>query len=225
MTGDVRLRFEPGACTVVGRRSEHSLYDLSLATYGSGDAFDQSHAEGYVRLYGLPLKVWSAKQGTGRERVEPSRSGRRRSGRAGSRRRRRPRRTRSGRSLQFDVRLAPQDVDVSIAHVARAARTRACSTPTKPPRSRRRWRRSATRSPRDGSRSTRPTRTCTRRSSAAVTERLGDVGAKLHAGRRRNDLVVTDLRLWLLAAGRASTASSRARRARWSRARASTRRP
>ena len=35
-----------------------------------------------------------------------------------------------------------------------------------------------------------------------VTERLGDVGAKLHAGRSRNDLVVTDLRLWLLAAGR-----------------------
>jgi argininosuccinate synthase len=63
VTGDVRLRFEPGTCTVVGRRSAHSLYDLSLATYGSGDAFDQSHAEGYVRLYGLPLKVWSAKQG------------------------------------------------------------------------------------------------------------------------------------------------------------------
>jgi argininosuccinate lyase len=34
-----------------------------------------------------------------------------------------------------------------------------------------------------------------------VTERLGDLGAKLHAGRSRNDLVVTDLRLWLLAAG------------------------
>jgi argininosuccinate synthase len=63
VTGDVRLRFEPGSCTVVGRRSEHSLYDLSLATYGSDDAFDQSDAAGYVRLYGLPLKVWSAKQG------------------------------------------------------------------------------------------------------------------------------------------------------------------
>ncbi|MGZ4150714.1 MAG: argininosuccinate lyase [Actinomycetota bacterium] len=35
----------------------------------------------------------------------------------------------------------------------------------------------------------------------AVTERLGDLGARLHAGRSRNDLVVTDLRLWLLAAG------------------------
>jgi argininosuccinate lyase len=36
----------------------------------------------------------------------------------------------------------------------------------------------------------------------AVTEQLGDLGAKLHAGRSRNDLVVTDLRLWLLGAGR-----------------------
>ncbi|MGE5227425.1 MAG: argininosuccinate lyase [Planctomycetaceae bacterium] len=35
----------------------------------------------------------------------------------------------------------------------------------------------------------------------AVTARLGDLGARLHAGRSRNDLVVTDLRLWLLAAG------------------------
>jgi argininosuccinate synthase len=63
VTGDVRLRFEPGACTVVGRKAESSLYDLSLATYGGGDAFDQSDAEGYVRLFGLPLKVWSSKQG------------------------------------------------------------------------------------------------------------------------------------------------------------------
>ena len=63
VSGQVRLRFEPGSCTVVGRRSEHSLYDLSLATYGSGDAFDQADAQGYVRLYGMPLKVWSASQG------------------------------------------------------------------------------------------------------------------------------------------------------------------
>jgi len=62
VSGDVRLRFESGTCTVVGRRSEHSLYDLSLATYGEGDAFDQSDAAGFVRLFGLPLKVWSAKQ-------------------------------------------------------------------------------------------------------------------------------------------------------------------
>ena len=62
VTGEVRLRYEAGSCTVVGRRSEHSLYDLSLATYGADDAFDQSDARGYVTLYGQPLKVWSAKQ-------------------------------------------------------------------------------------------------------------------------------------------------------------------
>src|SRR5689334_17797104 len=62
VSGHVRLRYEPGSCTVVGRRSDHSLYDLSLATYGSADAFDQSDSRGYVTLYGLPLKVWSANQ-------------------------------------------------------------------------------------------------------------------------------------------------------------------
>jgi argininosuccinate synthase len=62
VSGDVRIRFESGSATVVGRNSRHSLYDLSLATYGSGDAFEQSDAVGYLRLYGLPLKVWSAKQ-------------------------------------------------------------------------------------------------------------------------------------------------------------------
>jgi argininosuccinate synthase len=65
VSGEVRLRFEPGSCTVVGRRSEHALYDLGLATYGSEDAFDQSDAQGYLRLYGMPLKVWAAKQGVG----------------------------------------------------------------------------------------------------------------------------------------------------------------
>jgi argininosuccinate synthase len=65
VSGDVRLRFEPGACTVVGRRAGSSLYDLSLATYGGGDAFDQSDSRGYVTLYGLPLKVWAARQGPG----------------------------------------------------------------------------------------------------------------------------------------------------------------
>jgi argininosuccinate synthase len=63
VTGEVRLEFSSGACAVVGRRSDAALYDLSLATYGSEDAFDQSHARGFVRLWGLPLRVWATKQG------------------------------------------------------------------------------------------------------------------------------------------------------------------
>ncbi len=62
VTGEVRLRFSDGSCTVVGRRSPLGLYDEELATYGAGDSFDHRHAEGFVRLWGLPLKVWSAKQ-------------------------------------------------------------------------------------------------------------------------------------------------------------------
>ncbi len=63
VSGEVRLQFSPGACAVVGRRSEASLYDVGLATYGPEDAFDHRHADGFIRLWGMPLKVWSARQG------------------------------------------------------------------------------------------------------------------------------------------------------------------
>ncbi|HEX9122890.1 MAG TPA: argininosuccinate synthase [Actinomycetota bacterium] len=65
VTGEVRLEFSPGACTVAGRRSDASLYDMGLATYGPEDAFDHRHAAGFVRLWGMPSKVWSARQGSG----------------------------------------------------------------------------------------------------------------------------------------------------------------
>ena len=64
VTGDVRLRLSPGACQVTGRRSEHSLYDYGLATYDADDSFDHTHAEGFVRLWGLGVQTWAAKQGT-----------------------------------------------------------------------------------------------------------------------------------------------------------------
>lgn len=66
--GTVRLRFEPGNARVVGRSSRASLYDLSLATYERADAFDHSAAEGFVKLWGLPSKIWGRKQRPGEER-------------------------------------------------------------------------------------------------------------------------------------------------------------
>jgi argininosuccinate synthase len=64
VTGEVRLRCEaPGRCFVAGRRSPVGLYQQSLATYGAGDAFDQSLAPGFVRLWGLGLETWAARQG------------------------------------------------------------------------------------------------------------------------------------------------------------------
>jgi argininosuccinate synthase len=61
--GDVRMRLFKGAATVVGRRSDIALYDHDLATYDEADRFDHTQAEGFVRLWGLPTKVWSRRQG------------------------------------------------------------------------------------------------------------------------------------------------------------------
>jgi len=57
VTGDVRLRMQGGRAVVTGRRSPVSLYDYELATYDTGDAFDQSLAKGFVELWGLPSKI------------------------------------------------------------------------------------------------------------------------------------------------------------------------
>ncbi len=46
-----------------GRRSDSSLYDYGLATYEAADTFDQTHAEGFVRLWGLGVQTWAARQG------------------------------------------------------------------------------------------------------------------------------------------------------------------
>lgn len=56
VSGEVRLRLHRGTLAVVGRRSPHSLYSTALATYGRGDAFDHRAAEGFIAVYGLPLR-------------------------------------------------------------------------------------------------------------------------------------------------------------------------
>lgn len=54
--GTVRLKLHKGNCSVVGRKSPHSLYKKELATYEEGDKFDQSLAKGFIELWGLPYK-------------------------------------------------------------------------------------------------------------------------------------------------------------------------
>lgn len=61
VTGDVRMTLHGGRAVVTGRRSDHSLYDFSMATYDTGDTFDQSLAKGFVTLWGLPSKIASAR--------------------------------------------------------------------------------------------------------------------------------------------------------------------
>ena len=64
VTGDVRMRFEaPGLARVVGRRSPQALYDHDLATYDAEDSFNHADSEGFVKIYGLGVKTWAARQG------------------------------------------------------------------------------------------------------------------------------------------------------------------
>ncbi len=67
VTGEIRMTLHGGRAVVTGRRSEHSLYDFSMATYDTGDTFDQSLAKGFVTLWGLPSKIASARD----ERTSP----------------------------------------------------------------------------------------------------------------------------------------------------------
>ena len=57
VTGEVRVRLHGGRAVVTGRRSPASLYDYGLATYDTGDEFDQSLAKGFIELFGLPSKI------------------------------------------------------------------------------------------------------------------------------------------------------------------------
>ena len=60
--GIARVKLFKGKATVVGRKSEHSLYSKKLATYEGGDAFDHDAARGFIRLWGLGQQTQAAQQ-------------------------------------------------------------------------------------------------------------------------------------------------------------------
>ena len=62
VSGTIRLKFYKGSCTVVGRKSEYSLYDYGLATYNEDDTFNQKSAPGFIEIQGLSIKTWAAKR-------------------------------------------------------------------------------------------------------------------------------------------------------------------
>ncbi len=64
VSGEVRMGLYKGSAWVAGRRSPIGLYDHDLATYDASDRFDHTQAEGFVRLWGLPTKVWARRQGS-----------------------------------------------------------------------------------------------------------------------------------------------------------------
>ncbi|MGW9212512.1 argininosuccinate synthase [Embleya sp. NPDC055664] len=63
VSGDVRMTLHGGRAVVTGRRSDQSLYDFNLATYDTGDTFDQSQAKGFIELFGLSGKIAARRDG------------------------------------------------------------------------------------------------------------------------------------------------------------------
>jgi argininosuccinate synthase len=63
VTGTVRLRLYKGTCTVVGRKSDLSLYRHELATYDAGDKFDHQASVGFIEILGLPTRTQAQVQG------------------------------------------------------------------------------------------------------------------------------------------------------------------
>lgn len=69
VTGTVRVKLFKGVCSVVGRKSPYSLYNLALATYDSRDIFDHSAALGFIKIHGLAQKTQAQVQLLGETRT------------------------------------------------------------------------------------------------------------------------------------------------------------
>ncbi len=59
VTGTVRVKFYKGTCTVVGRKSDYSLYSYELATYDKEDQFNHESSAGFIELFALSAKTWA----------------------------------------------------------------------------------------------------------------------------------------------------------------------
>ncbi|MBI2071602.1 MAG: argininosuccinate synthase [Gemmatimonadetes bacterium] len=57
VTGTVRLRLYKGTVTILGRESPFSLYSEAHATFGADDIYRQADAAGFIRLFGLPIRI------------------------------------------------------------------------------------------------------------------------------------------------------------------------
>ena len=57
VTGTVRLKLYKGNCLPAGCKSPYSLYSEEFATFGEDEVYNQKDSEGFINLFGLPLKV------------------------------------------------------------------------------------------------------------------------------------------------------------------------
>lgn len=63
VTGEVRLKLYKGNHSIAARVSPHSLYDERFVTFGADDVYEQADAGGFIRLYGLPMRVAALRNG------------------------------------------------------------------------------------------------------------------------------------------------------------------
>ena len=61
VTGEVKMKLYKGNIIKNGTTSPYSLYNESLASFTTGDLYDHHDAEGFITLFGLPLKVRAMK--------------------------------------------------------------------------------------------------------------------------------------------------------------------
>ncbi|KDN86827.1 argininosuccinate synthase [Kitasatospora cheerisanensis] len=57
VSGEIRMVLHGGRAVVNGRKSDQSLYDFNLATYDTGDTFDQSMSKGFIEIFGMSSKI------------------------------------------------------------------------------------------------------------------------------------------------------------------------
>ena len=57
VTGKVKIKLYKGNMIPAGITSQYSLYSEEIATFGEDDSYNQQDAEGFINLYGLPIKV------------------------------------------------------------------------------------------------------------------------------------------------------------------------
>lgn len=67
VSGDIRLKLQGGRAVVTGQKSAESLYDFDLATYDTGDTFDQSLSKGFIEIWSLPSKISARRDLVGKE--------------------------------------------------------------------------------------------------------------------------------------------------------------
>jgi argininosuccinate synthase len=60
VTGEVKMKLFKGRCSPAGIKSPKSLYRTDLASFKMGDEYDPTDADGFIRLFGLPMKVAAA---------------------------------------------------------------------------------------------------------------------------------------------------------------------